>query len=191
MKKVISIILSLLISTIIASFSVCADENNVSFTDEKSSESIVEETIIPTEATEENETEVEVTPLPTAEPVVAQEEDFFWCMKNESEFAYIEKNDKIEYLPMIASNAVAVAPQIYDGITYLPFRYVFEEILGFSDVTGKKETLDNKEYMWSNTSSFNISFNVNGITMTIAAGEIIDYNDSEFDALKVSDSGVS
>ncbi len=45
---------------------------------------------------------------------------------------------------MIASNAVAVAPQIYDGITYLPFRYVFEEILGFSDATGKKETLDNK-----------------------------------------------
>ena len=92
---------------------------------------------------------------------------------------------------MIASNAVAVAPQIYDGITYLPFRYVFEEILGFSDATGKKETLDNKEYMWSNTSSFNISFNVNGITRTITAGEIIDYNDSEFDALKVSDSGVS
>ena len=57
MKKVISIILSLLISTIIASFSACADENNVSFTDEKSSESIVEETIIPTEATEENATE--------------------------------------------------------------------------------------------------------------------------------------
>ena len=56
MKKVISIILSLLISTIIASFSVCADENNVSFTDEKSSESIVEETIIPTEPTEENAT---------------------------------------------------------------------------------------------------------------------------------------
>lgn len=56
MKKVISIILSLLISTIIASFSACADENNVSFTDEKSSESIVEETIIPTEATEENAT---------------------------------------------------------------------------------------------------------------------------------------
>ena len=201
MKKVISIILSLLISTIIASFSACADENNVSFTDEKSSESIVEETIIPTEATEENATEenateenapeVEVTPLPTAESIVAQEEDFFWCMKNESEFAYIEKNDKIEYLPMIASNAVAVAPQIYDGITYLPFRYVFEEILGFSDATGKKETLDNKEYMWSNTSSFNISFNVNGITRTITAGEIIDYNDSEFDALKVSDSGVS
>ena len=141
MKKVISIILSLLISTIIASFSACADENNVSFTDEKSSESIVEETIIPTEATEENATEenapeVEVTPLPTAESIVAQEEDFFWCMKNESEFAYIEKNDKIEYLPMIASNAVAVAPQIYDGITYLPFRYVFEEILGFSDATG-------------------------------------------------------
>ena len=107
MKKVISIILSLLISTIIASFSACADENNVSFTDEKSSESIVEETIIPTEATEENATEenateenapeVEVTPLPTAESIVAQEEDFFWCMKNESEFAYIEKNDKIEY----------------------------------------------------------------------------------------------
>lgn len=45
--------------------------------------------------------------------------------------------------------------------------------------------------MWSNTSSFNISFNVNGITRTITAGEIIDYNDSEFDALKVSDSGVS
>ena len=65
------------------------------------------------------------------------------------------------------------------------------EILGFSDATGKKETLDNKEYMWSNTSSFNISFNVNGITRTITAGEIIDYNDSEFDALKVSDSGVS
>ena len=62
-------------------------------------------------------------------------------MKNESEFAYIEKNDKIEYLPMIASNAVAVAPQIYDGITYLPFRYVFEEILGFSDATGKKKHL--------------------------------------------------
>ncbi len=38
--------------------------------------------------------------------------------------------------------------------------------------------------MWSNTSSFNISFNVNGITRTITAGEIIDYNDSEFDALK-------
>ena len=78
MKKVISIILSLLISTIIASFSACADENNVSFTDEKSSESIVEETIIPTEATEENATEenapeVEVTPLPTAESIVAQE----------------------------------------------------------------------------------------------------------------------
>ncbi len=112
-------------------------------------------------------------------------------MKNESEFAYIEKNDKIEYLPMIASNAVAVAPQIYDGITYLPFRYVFEEILGFSDATGKKKTLDNKEYMWSNTIALNISFNVNGITRTITAGEIIDYNDSEFDALKVSDSGVS
>ena len=61
MKKVISIILSLLISTIIASFSACADENNVSFTDEKSSESIVEETIIPTEATEENATEENAT----------------------------------------------------------------------------------------------------------------------------------
>ena len=47
---------------------------------------LLEETIIPTEATEENATEenateenapeVEVTPLPTAESIVAQEEDF-------------------------------------------------------------------------------------------------------------------
>ena len=56
----------------------------------KSSESIVEETIIPTEsnrrkcneeenATEENAPEVEVTPLPTAESIrsCAVEEDYF------------------------------------------------------------------------------------------------------------------
>lgn len=138
------------------------------------------------------------TPVPTAEPTESptpeptpEAKEFFYCMHDGSQFAYIMEDEKPKLVPMIASNNVAVAPKIEDGITYLPFRYVFEEMLGFTDVTkyditmqDDKQTqtngkeygaeLEEKEYQWHNRDDdgkLEIRYMLNGEEKTLVQDE--------------------
>lgn len=70
------------------------------------------------------EPEITPTPIPTPAP-------YFIAMKNESVFASIEENGEIVYKAMLTKNGALSKPSIKDGVTYLPFRYIFENVLGY------------------------------------------------------------
>ena len=113
-------------------------------------------------------------------------------MHNGSQFAYVDNGGVINFVPMIASNATAVSPKIYyDGITYLPFRYLFEETLGFADVTDVKDAPGEREYNWKQTNIMTLTFKVNGVEKVLRSDKQIEYNGKLIDSLKVTDEGVS
>ena len=120
------------------------------------------------------------TPSPTATPEPAPKMNPFFCaMKNGSTFAYVDDGDTVKYVPMVASTNTSQIPDIVNDRTYLPFRYIFEELFGFNDKS-KNQTeplaieLNNNEYTYGFAGEdkvFTIKYKYNNQVRTLVNGE--------------------
>lgn len=132
-KKLIPLLLFAVF--IASSFRIFADEvTSDSLSEEQAANPQITATANPDDGTEEKaaseleETENTPMPEPTLTPVSTP---YFIAMKNESVFANVEENGGISYKAMRTKNGALAKPSIKDGVTYLPFRYIFENVLGY------------------------------------------------------------
>ena len=197
MNKIISLIIGISILAACGA-GVLADEapaeqtteTTVSATTEP--EAQTEATIQPAEpaATAEPVQEATPTPAPTAAPTAmptpAQKINPFFCaMQNGSTFAYVDDGENIKYVPMVASTNVSQIPDVVEGRTYLPFRYIFDELFGFKDKAQNQNEplaaeLNNNEYTYGFSGAdkvFTIKYKYNNNEVTLSNGEIKSVTD--------------
>ena len=125
---------------------------------------------------------------PTASSAIAR--PFFYCMKNGSEYAYIKDGNKIIFEPMTANNGLTAAPKIFDDRSYLPFRYLFMSMLGFTE-KNDNESLEEKQFTYYGSGeNFTLEFKINNEVKVLTMTGLFNYDGDVMEELKL-DNGVS